>query len=339
MRSSIAAPGASPDALPDHSRIVRNIILAALVTVVLVSAAALWGGLDGARGAVTRIGAVLFVLGTCVASLAYLVRFARWSLILRKLGHRVPAYPGLRAYLAGLALSCSPGKLGETVRSGLLLGHGVPVSHSVGAFLADRAGDVLGVIALAALGAAAAGSGSGWASVAGGVLLATSLGVAAAFRRHGFETASTDATHPHWPVQVRRLARPVEAWAQVWTPVRVLQYAGAAVAAYGLQALVFAAYVDAVGGGISIGRCVEIFATSTLFGAATMIPGGLGAMEAALVWRLGQEGVAFGPALAAALAIRVSTLWFGTLIGASALATFAGRRVRPDSTPTGDPTP
>jgi len=339
MRTFLTAVDASPGQIPERGRIVRSIVVAVLVTVLLASAATLWAGFDGARSAVTRIGAVLFITGTGAASLAYLIRFARWEVILRALGHRLPVALGIRVYLAGLALTCSPGKLGETVRSGLLLERGVPVAQSIGAFLADRAGDVLGVLALAAAGSAYIGGGAGWAAAVVAGLLAISLAVAAGMRHRGVVASHPGPVREGWRAKAFQVALPIEAWAQIWTPGRVAVYSGAAFAAFGIQALVFAAYVDAVGGTVPVARSVEIFATSILFGAATMIPGGLGAMEAALVWRLDQEGVPFAPALAAALAARVSTLWFGTLVGAAALATFTGRRASPGAPASGSRAP
>jgi glycosyltransferase 2 family protein len=321
----------TPGSGPGRGKIVRSIVVAALCAVALAAAATLWAGYDAATAAVVRIGLGLFVVGTCAASFAFVIRFARWDMLLRALGHRLPAAFGFRVYLAGLALTCSPGKLGETVRSGLLFERGVPVADSLGAFLADRAGDVLGVLALAAIGAAWLGGGPGWASAGGALLLIASLAVASVFRRRGSTALFPASAGKGWRAQALRLAHPLAAWARVWTPGRVMLCGGAAFAAFGIQALVFAAYVDAVGGTIPVARSVEIFASALLFGAATMIPGGLGAMEAALVWRLEQQGIPFAPALTAALVARISTLWCGTLIGAVALAGFAGQRPVPAS--------
>ena len=56
----------------------------------------------------------------------------------------------------------------------------------------------------------------------------------------------------------------------------------AAVAAIGIQGLVFGAFVQTVAPQIGLLTCVAIFSSAALFGAASMIPGGLGAKEAAL---------------------------------------------------------
>jgi uncharacterized protein (TIRG00374 family) len=115
------------------------------------------------------------------------------------------------------------------------------------------------------------------------------------------------------------------AWATVWRPGRVAAYAAVAFCAYGLQALVFAHFVGAVAQPLPVAQCVAIFASATLIGAASMVPAGLGVMEAALVLQLTQAGVAADSALAAALLSRLVTFWFGLLVGAGALLSLGFR--------------
>ena len=94
--------------------------------------------------------------------------------------------------------------------------------------------------------------------------------------------------------------------------------------AYGLQAAIFAGMVGQVAPSLSPGWSVAIFATGTLVAAASFIPGGIGAMELALVLMLGRHGVDATSALAAALCLRAVTFWFGLVLGAGGLL-LAGR--------------
>src|SRR5262249_38520940 len=52
-----------------------------------------------------------------LAACNYLVRFGRWQYYLRLLGYRVPARDSLTVFLAGFALTVTPGKLGEAVKA------------------------------------------------------------------------------------------------------------------------------------------------------------------------------------------------------------------------------
>lgn len=286
-----------------------------------------WSGSAATFAALGQLGGRTVMLGTAVATSAYLLRFARWHVLLNDMGHSLPLVQHLRVYLSGLALTTSPGKIGETIRTVLLLPHGVRVPQSIAAFLADRLSDVLGV---ALIGVAA-----GWligrhhpalwlilvAGLLGTMLLRTLL------RTGLWQRASSN------PAGRNRLARyagtlnlPLEAWALLWTAPRVALCIGLAVLAYGLQGLVFHAYVAAVGVPMTVAGSLFIFASSTLIGAASMIPGGLGAMEASLVYQLVDAGASQGQAVAATLAIRLSTLWTGMLLGSLMLLSFSRER-------------
>jgi uncharacterized membrane protein YbhN (UPF0104 family) len=319
--SGLAAPGTFEPRT--KTRLLRAVVVFAAAGTAIYLAAALWAGADRTVTALARLGVGAMLIGTAVASLAYVARFGRWHVILLALGHRLPVGLNLRAYIAGLAMTSSPGKLGETLRSILLLPHGVTVPQSLAAFFADRLSDVVGV---ALLGAAA-----GW--LTGGrqplleVLLIGALGgpLLIALFLGGQKSQRWPGTTPGRGRMARvlaALAAPAKEWARIWTVPRLLVFTAAAVAAYGLQALVFAAYAMAIGAQVGIGECIAIFASATLLGAASMIPAGLGAMEAALVVQLAGKGVDTGDAVALAIATRLSTLWCSIFLGLLALATF-----------------
>jgi len=91
--------------------------------------------------------------------------------------------------------------------------------------------------------------------------------------------------------------------------------------AYGIQAAVFFALSNSLRLPLQPSVALEIFVNATLFGAATMVPGGLGTMEASLVLQLMGHGIQKADAVAIAIATRCVTLWCGVFIG---LIAFAG---------------
>ena len=122
------------------------------------------------------------------------------------------------------------------------------------------------------------------------------------------------------PCRTNRAERKVSpALPGVAVNARVVVFAGVAMLAYGTQALVFAWFCRIVGTGVSVADCVLIFVQATLFGAASMLPGGLGAMEAALVLQLIERGVDNGGAVSLAISSRLVTLWVGMSLGALCL--------------------
>ena len=283
----------------------------------LYAAAAVWVGWAEVWQVIRRIGWQGMLLAAVCSSASYLFRFARWRFCLLRLGHVLPWRFNLGAYLAGLALTASPGKLGETVRSVLLLRHGVPVAHSLAAFLADRMSDVLGVCLLGAAAGVLVGA---YAGLMGGAFAACLAASGALWwvARRGSNALPQRLQTSRLPV-LRLGPDVLSAWAELWGRRRVPVYTLLAMIAYGMQALVFAFLCARAGIEIDVVQAVAVFAFATLFGAASMVPGGLGAMEGALVVQLGLLGVPASLSVSVTMAVRFVTLWLGMLIGVLAM--------------------
>lgn len=307
---------------PQFMRFLAFFVLAGAA---LYLGAALWSGRAEILQAFALLGIPAMLLAAAVASISYLVRFARWHVALSWMGSRVPVAANLTIYLSGLALTASPGKVGETIRSVLLVPKGVPVSRSLGAFLADRLSDVLGVCLLGALSGWLGNSRinyAGWALAV--ILVASFLFRYAALHPPVLERCAT---------LIGRIGRrpggvlfeAILHWARLWSFRNAALFAFLAACAYGIQALIFAWICDGVGIALPLSRAVEIYVNATLLGAASMVPGGLGAMEASLVIQLVDHGASHSTAVAAAIAVRLVTLWVAILIGLGCLARVASK--------------
>ncbi len=301
------------------ARIVPAIVLVVGLGVLLYVAALFWFGWHDTTAILAALGPDKLLAGAALASSAYIWRFARWEHSLRYFGYALPKRKHLAIYLSGLALTATPGKSGETFRSALLHREGVRVPHSLAAFIVDRASDVLGMCLLGFAAAWLLGHRLAWAwgLAFTGLLVGSSI-VAYIVSR---------PVDPAWGWLERcRQWGPVNggleilaAWAMLWKLPRVSTFSVAAAVAYGTQALVFAWFCGVAGTGIPPSACVLIFVQATLFGAASMMPAGLGAMEAALVMQMTERGVGYGVAVSLAIAIRLVTLWLGMAIGALSL--------------------
>ncbi|MDB5821303.1 MAG: hypothetical protein JWR21_7 [Herminiimonas sp.] len=306
------------------NRTLRCVAIFVGMGTLIYTGAVVWFGLASFIRAATLIGPVAILIGGAATLIGYLVRFMRWHQLLKWLGHDLPAALNMRVYLAGLALTASPGKLGETIRSFLLLPRGVRAADSLAAFFADRLSDVIGVALLGAAGGWLAGRRETVLEALAIGLLSLSFLARAIVRSRCWEKGVMDARK--WGRAggcLAALASPASVFAGLWNLRRALLCATCGCVAYGIQGAVFADFADRVGATISSAECMAIFASATLIGAASMIPAGLGAMEAALVYQLMTFGVGAPDAIAVAIATRVSTLWCGLLVGSIALLSFA----------------
>ena len=76
-----------------------------------------------------------------------------------------------------------------------------------------------------------------------------------------------------------------------------------------------AAAINAFGGGVPIAKIGAVYLAASALAAATPTPGGLGAIEAALVAGLTGVGMASGPAVSTVLTYRLATYWLPVLPG------------------------
>ena len=111
----------------------------------------------------------------------------------------------------------------------------------------------------------------------------------------------------------------MEHYATAWRLDRIAVYVAIALLAYGVQALVFAGFAARLWPPAQWRDSVHVFATSTLAGAASLLPGGLGAMEVALIAQMTLRGMPLPDATVAALALRAVTLWFAIFLGLACL--------------------
>lgn len=112
----------------------------------------LWGGWQAVSEATGKVGLLGIGVALLMSAINYALRFVRWQLYLSVLGHSLARRKSLRIYLAGFALTTTPGKAGEALRGVLLRPLGVPYPQSFAAFVSERLSDLLAIVLLTLFG-------------------------------------------------------------------------------------------------------------------------------------------------------------------------------------------
>jgi glycosyltransferase 2 family protein len=256
----------------------------------------------------------------------YGLRFVRWHYYLRVIGIKTVApLPSLLIFLSGFSLTMVPGKVGELLKSVLLKSnYDVPVSYSASIVAAERLTDVLGMACLAALGISLFPIGAS-------ALIALLVGLVAVIVIAQSKTWVTRLIDllARAPMLGRfaPLAKNLYESAYLmlrWRPL-LIAFVLSTLAWFG-ECL--ALFLILIGFGIpASGELVLqsslIYALASLFGAATFLPGGLGATEGSMT-SLIQLLIGANATIAAAatLLVRVSTLWLAVILGGIALMIF-----------------
>jgi uncharacterized membrane protein YbhN (UPF0104 family) len=295
----------APDAMALR-RMVRYVVLGAMAwSLVVVAAMAAWGG-----GAMMLPEPAWVVWGVAVFAVNHAIRFLRWHLMLGAEGYWLPWVRSFAIFMAGLALLPTPAKAGVAVRSVLLEAEGVPVHVRIAAYFAERLLDLIGLVVLATVLLGSGTAGLRWlvAAVVAVLGIAAIRVAPAALRMVRSRVRLGAATSRALDWASRCLTDAREMLAGWRLPFFILLGAGANAAA-GLLVWV------GVHGAIDPVTAVGVLAVSHLSGSITLLPGGLGGFDLAMVTQLDARGIAPADALAALSLVRLATFWAGIAVG------------------------
>jgi len=256
-----------------------------------------------------------------LALLNYLIRFVKWHYYLGRLDERVPARESLLVFLAGFVLTVTPGKLGEVVKSYLLRElRGIPMARTAPIVVAERVTDLLALVLLTLIGVFTYRAGV-FGMLIGGGLVGLFL-VFVAWRRLALAVLGLMARLPGIRRVGHKLTEAYDSMALLLRPAPLTVATLLSTAAWFCECAGFYVIVGGFPGAhASLHTATFIYASMTIAGALSFLPGGLGVTEAGmtgLLTRLGR-GIDDAVAVGATFITRVCTLWFAVVVGFVAL--------------------
>jgi len=318
-------PVEEPTEKRGRARSTGLVITAALVAFVTIGLV-LFGDVDDLGDALGsfRWSYAIPILGLILAG--YFIRFLRWELYLKQLAvPKLPVATSALIFLSGFSMAATPGKVGEVVKCVVLRRYtGTPVSRTSAIVLAERVTDVIAMLVLAAIGLVQFEYGRPFLAAAFAAMAASVF----VLQRPEL-LQRTIAFASRLPVIGRFTQYATAFFGASEALLRPRQLVAGSVLgflAWGAECV--ALFVVLLGLGVPgswhlLLVAVFVMAVSTLLGAVSMLPGGLGVADASvatmLVVLLDGDVMTRGIAAAAALLIRFATLWFGTLIGLASL--------------------
>ena len=297
----------------------RNLALALGLGVAVYVVLAVMSGLQDLRAALEgfRLSLVPAILG--LVSLSYVGRFVRWAYYLSILKVSMPLPINAAVFVAGLSMTVSPGKLGEVLKSVFIRqASGAPIARTAPAVVAERATDATGMVAWGLLGALAFNFGPG---VLVAFLAMTALGIVVL--RSKRLSVLAERILSRLPI-LNRLAPHLADFHGASNELLAARplVVGTVISfcSWGLEILAVYLCAWGIGAQTPFLVVVFIFAVSSLAGALSMVPGGIGVAEAGLAGMFKTvAGLGAGLAVALTLLIRLATLWFAALIGVAGL--------------------
>jgi glycosyltransferase 2 family protein len=256
--------------------------------------------------------------------LNYAFRYAKWEYYTRVLGMHPGRGKNLIIFFSAFTMAVTPGKFGEVLKSYLLKQvNGTPVSRSAPIVVAERLTDFIGLVLLLIVGAYVFDISR--MAVVGFAVFFFAVTLLLAWRRGSLFVIDFLGRLP----VLRRFAQHGHsAYESIHALLRPRPLAAATVLsiiAWFFECFGFWIILHVFEAPPTVLKATFIYAFSTVIGAASMLPGGLGTTEGSLTGLSMLAGATRDVAVASTFIIRAATLWFAVLIGILVTFTFQHR--------------
>jgi uncharacterized protein (TIRG00374 family) len=313
--------GAAPrlPAADDWRPWIGRVVAVAAAAMLLYLALTVWSGWERLAEALSRfpLGLAPAILGLVI--LGWLLRALRWQYYVRYLRWPVPWQASLLAFLASFALTATPGNAGEVVKAGLLRSrYPVAMADTAGVLLVERLGDLLAVLILAAGGLTIAADARLYFAVCLVLVAGLTVFVTGDWLYRPMLTAV--GRLPKLDRLAAKVVELLDTGRALLKPAPFLVGLGLAIVAWACEAVAFHLILGGFGLSLPALTSFSIYGISTVIGALSLLPGGVGGVEAAMLLLLGARGISAGSAVAPVVLVRFSTLWLVSLLGFAFMA-------------------
>lgn len=300
-------------------RIFRLLLLGLIAGIVTILVLGIWGEFSQSLQRIQNFNTLVIPFALLLSLINYCLRWVRWHFFLKKGDNRVSISLSIKVFLSGLAMSITPGKVGEVLKVALLKDRAnIKASKTFPIVVAERIYDLLAVVLLTGFGVLEYGK-SQLIFLFGGLFLV--LIYLLFYTKFGWIVLSSVfgfLVRKRIPKETEREAYEVQKTLLSGKHVifgmttGVLAWLAEGVGLY----LVVCGFENA---NISVGSAIFIYSAGTLAGCLSMIPGGLVTTEVTLTGMMSPYVFGIFPddssAVSSTIIIRLVTLWFAVLLG------------------------
>ncbi len=244
----------------------------------------------------------------------YISRFLKWHYYVRLLKINASIKLSFSIFMSGLAMSLTPGKMGEVLKSYMLKQTiGESISKTAPIVFVERVTDFLSLVLLSLTGAIYYNFGIMSTVIVGVFFLVIILIVSN--KKLSFKFIDTLGKIGFLTKHARRLHDAYES-SYIMLQFKPLIYMVLlSLIAWFFECIGFYFVLYNFEKTILFILPIFVYSFSTIIGSVTMLPGGLGATEGSLTYLLHINGFNSEEALASTFIIRTVTLWFALVIG------------------------
>jgi len=259
-----------------------------------------------------------------LVSVSWIPLFVKWNFLLKNCEIDIPLKKNILVFLSGFALEITPGQLGMLIKSQILkTNYNIPRTKTAPIVLVEKVYDLIGAILASVIGIVILGL-DPYLIIIAVLVLATIFFFM--YYRPAFDLfLKRISKTKFFSKYIENISESYEI-VQKSTNVRIATICVLLAVTYWFI-ISAAAYYVLIGFDINILdylKVLAIYSSSSLLGAITFVPGGIGITEGSLAGLFTLEGIDVSIALVVSVMIRILTLWYSVGIGFISLKLIGG---------------
>ncbi len=252
---------------------------------------------------------ISWLLGLTLLSLgSVFIRFFRWRMLFHERIKRVPKVKSLLVFFGSMALTTTPGKVGDLIKGFYLLPYGIRFQQSLVVFINERLCDLF-VVAALAIGIVAQIVHVHWLILMPLLLLGY---MTSPWMINFIARRKVIKKFEHWGLKPEYLALHFIKNFSLGIQVKSI-FLGAI--AWASQSLVLYFLAQLFGFDLTVFEAIGIYCLALIAGALSLVPGGIGVTEASLTGLLLWHGIDSDHAIVLTLLCRIITMGSAILSG------------------------
>ncbi len=222
--------------------------------------------------------------------LNYVSRFFKWHYYVKKLKIDIPIKLSFSIFMSGLAMSLTPGKMGEVLKSYMLKKNtGIPISKTAPIIFVERVTDFLSLVLLSLVGAVTYNYGIGATLTVGAVFI--TLVLVLSNKRASLKIIDLFGKIKFINKQLNKLHDAYESSYSLLKVEPLVLMVLFSLVAWMFECLGFYFTLYNFDEFVSLLFPVFVYSFSTIIGSVTMLPGGLGVTEGSLTFLLAKKRI------------------------------------------------
>ena len=302
----------------------QKVIISVVIAGVLYLAFTIYADFTQVINAFGNFNLLLLPLLLFLSFLNYFTRFLKWDYYLSVVKVKMKKIDSLSTFMSGLIMSVTPAKLGEVLKSVLVKEiTGEPISKTAPIILAERVTDFLSLLLIAIAGAYVFNYGGNITIIV--AVFFVILIIIISNKKIALPIINLSERIPLIKKYIHNIHSAYESSYRLLKLKPLILMTILSLISWGFECLGY--YFILVNFDVDFGLLWASFSYSfsTIIGAISMLPGGLGLTEGSLTYLLMEKGITADISVATTFIVRAVTLWFAVLVGIISLSFYQRR--------------